>query len=64
MSEEEINATLIAATPNLRFYVGVIVLAIFAPRVDAFGYVVIAIIAVVRARGDKTTPPGIPEPGR
>ena len=38
VSEQEINAMLVATTPNLGFYVGVIVLAIFAPRVAAFGY--------------------------
>ena len=56
MSEQEINAILVATTPNLGFYVGVIVLAIFAPRVAAFGYLVIAIVAVLRARGDQAMP--------
>jgi hypothetical protein len=40
----------------------VIVLAIFAPRVAAFGYLVIAVIGVFRARGDEGTPPEIAEP--
>ena len=62
MSEQEINAILLATTPNLGFYVGVIVLAIFAPRVAAFGYLVIAVIGVFRARGDEGTPPEIAEP--
>ena len=52
VSEQEINAILLAVTPSLGFYVGVIVLAIFAPKVAAFGYLVIAIVAVLRA-----TPP-------
>ena len=52
VSEQEINAILLAATPSLGFYVGVIVLAIFAPRVAVFGYLVIAIVAVLRTRGD------------
>ena len=64
VSEQEINKILVATTPNLGFYVGVIVLAIFAPKVAAFGYLVIAIVAVLRVRGDPTTPPGIAEPGR
>ena len=59
VSEQEVTALLVKTTPNLGFYVGVIVLAIFAPRVAAFGYLVIAIVAVARARGDKTTPPGL-----
>ncbi len=32
VSEKEVNAILIATTPNLGFYIGVIVLAIFAPE--------------------------------
>ena len=63
MSEQEINAITVAMTPSLGFYVGVIVLAIFAPRVAAFGFLVIAIIAVARVRGDPTTPPGIRRSG-
>ena len=43
-----------AATPSLGFYVGVIVLAVLAPKVAAFGYLVIAILAVLRARGDQS----------
>ncbi|MBM2822728.1 MAG: hypothetical protein HW413_1474 [Thermoleophilia bacterium] len=62
VSEEEINAILIATTPNLGFYVGLLVLAVFLPKVAASGYLVIAIVAVVRAHGDKTTQPEIAEP--
>ena len=62
VSEQEINAILLATTPSLGFYVGVIVLAIFAPRVAAFGYLVIAIVAVLRARGDQATPTQTAEP--
>jgi uncharacterized membrane protein len=53
VSEREINTILIATTPSLGFYVAVIVLAIFAPKVAAFGYLVIAIVAVSRVHGDK-----------
>jgi hypothetical protein len=56
VSEQEVNAILVASTPSLGFYAGVIVLAIFAPRVAAFGFLVIAIVAVLRARGDQATP--------
>ncbi len=52
VTEKEIDAITLAATPNIGFYVGVIVLAVFAPRVAAFGYLVIAIVAVLRTRGD------------
>jgi hypothetical protein len=62
VSEQEINAILIRTTPNLGFYLGVIVLAIFAPRVAAFGYLVIAVVGVFRAHGDERTPPEMAEP--
>jgi TMEM175 potassium channel family protein len=55
VSEEEVNAILLATTPSIGFYVGVIVLAIVAPRVAAFGFLVTAIVAVLRARSDETT---------
>jgi TMEM175 potassium channel family protein len=54
VSEQEVNAILLATTPNIGFYVGVIVLAFVAPRAAAFGYLVTAIIAVLRARSDET----------
>ena len=57
VTEKEVNAILIATTPNHGFYIGVIVLAIFAPRVAAFGYLLIAIVALLRMRGDQTPPP-------
>ena len=62
VSEQEINAILVATTPNLGFYVGVIILALFAPRVAAFGYLVIAIVAVLRVHGEKAAPPEVAEP--
>lgn len=52
VSEQEINAITLTMTPSLGFYVGVIALAIFAPKVAAFGYLVIAIVGVLRAYGD------------
>ena len=53
MSIEEIKETAGTATPNLGFYVGVIALALLLPKVAVFGYLVIAIVAVWRARGDE-----------
>jgi uncharacterized membrane protein len=53
--KQEVSAILAATTPSLGFYVGVILLAIFAPQVAAFGYLVIAIVAVARAPGDQST---------
>ncbi len=52
MSEKE-NAIALSTTPNIGFYIGVIVLAVFAPRVAVFGYLVIAIVALLRMRGDR-----------
>jgi len=48
-----VKAILLQATPNLGFYIGVTVLAILAPRVAAFGYLVIALLMVARVRGDE-----------
>ena len=53
MSEKEINASAVSTTPNIGFYAGVIVLAVFVPRVAVFGYLVIAIVALLRMRGDR-----------
>jgi uncharacterized membrane protein len=62
VSEQEINAILIATSPSLGFYVAVIVLAVFAPRVAVFGYLVIAIVGVLRAHGEQARPPRIARP--
>ena len=56
VSEKEFNAIALATTPSFGFYIGVIVLALLAPRVAAFGYLFIAVAAVLRVRGDSTEP--------
>jgi uncharacterized membrane protein len=56
VSEKEFNAIALTTAPSLGLYVGVIVLAIVAPRIAAFGYLVIAVLALLRARGDMTQP--------
>jgi len=53
-SSDEVNAITRAATPSMGFYIGVIVLAILAPKVAASGYLAIAVLAVLRARGDQS----------
>jgi TMEM175 potassium channel family protein len=53
VTDEEVNAILLQATPSIGFYVGATALAIAAPRVAAFGYLVIAVVSVLRARGDE-----------
>ena len=57
VSEREFNAIAMATGPNMGFYVAVIALAILAPKVAAFGYLAVAVVAVLRARGDQTRPP-------
>jgi hypothetical protein len=39
-------------TPSIGFYVAVVFLALIAPKVAAFGYLAIAVVAVFRTRGD------------
>ena len=54
VTEDEAQAILRASTPGLVFYGAIIVLAVFAPRAAAIGFLVIAVIAVFRARGEQT----------
>ena len=55
VTEEEVNAILLRTTPGLGFYAAVIALAIVAPKVAAFGYLVIAIVAVANVRSTTIT---------
>jgi uncharacterized membrane protein len=52
VSDAEVRAIERAAAPNLGFYLVVIVVALLAPRVAAWGYLAIAIVAVARVRSD------------
>ena len=56
VTEEDVRAIVIAASPNIGLYVGLTVLAIFAPHIAAFGYLLVAILLVLRARGDSPAP--------
>jgi uncharacterized membrane protein len=53
VTDEEVTAITSAARPGLGFYAGCIALAIVAPQVAAFGYLLIAVVAILRARGDE-----------
>lgn len=53
-SEKEVAAISEQVGPNIAFYAIVVLLAIFAPRLAVFGYLLIAVIAVFRVRGDFT----------
>jgi uncharacterized membrane protein len=52
VTDDEIRAIALATTPNIGFYAAMIALAFIAPRVAIFGYLVIAIVALFRMRGD------------
>jgi uncharacterized membrane protein len=56
VSDEEVNAILIATSPSIGFYAGAIALAIVAPQIAAFGYLLIAVVGVLRVRGDAAVP--------
>jgi uncharacterized membrane protein len=55
VTEGELRSILVASSPNIAFYVVATVLAIVAPHVAAVGYLLIAIVAVVRVQGDEPT---------
>jgi uncharacterized membrane protein len=59
VDNQEVNAIALAVTPTVGFYGAIIVLAIVAPRVAAFGYLVIAIVGVLRAHGERRPPPTV-----
>jgi uncharacterized membrane protein len=54
VTDEEVRAVTLALTPHLGFYVGATVFAIFVPRGAAILYLVIAMLGVLRARGDES----------
>lgn len=53
VSDQEINAVTRAGTPNTAFFLGAVGLAAILPKVAAFGYLAIAVVALLRARGDR-----------
>jgi hypothetical protein len=53
VTDDEVSAILIASSPSLAFYAGAIALAIVAPRAAAFGYLLIAVVSILRVRGDE-----------
>jgi uncharacterized membrane protein len=52
VSDAEITVILRQSAPNIGFYVSLTVLALLLPRAAAAGYLVVAVVAVLRARGD------------
>ena len=55
VDEREIRAVTLASAPSVGFHLGATALAIATPRVAAFVYLAIAVLAVFRARPDSTT---------
>lgn len=55
VTAEDVSAMTLVTAPNMGFYVGVVCLAILAPQLAAFGYLLIAVVGVFRQRGDRTT---------
>jgi TMEM175 potassium channel family protein len=56
VTDEEVNSIRSAASPSIGFYAGAIALAIVAPRAAAIGYLLIAVLSVLRVRGDEVAP--------
>jgi uncharacterized membrane protein len=57
ITDAEVTAITQLSTPSIGFYVGVVLLALIAPKLAAFGYLPIAVIALFRQRGDPTPAP-------
>jgi uncharacterized membrane protein len=56
VSDDEVRAIAVATSPSIGFYAAFMAVAIVAPVVAAFGYLAMAIVAVLRARGDEAAP--------
>jgi uncharacterized membrane protein len=65
VGDAEVQAIGRATAPNIAFYAVVVLVAILAPRVAAFGYLVLAILVVAIARSDTVSnSPREPRRGR
>jgi uncharacterized membrane protein len=53
VSDEEVHAILLATSPSIGFYTVTIAVAIVAPQVAALGYLLIAVLGILRVRGDE-----------
>ena len=54
VSDDEVAAMTLLTAPAMGFYVVVVLIALVAPEIAAFGYLVIAVVAVFRTRGDNS----------
>jgi uncharacterized membrane protein len=57
VSDREVRAITLATSPSVGFYIGAVAVGIAAPKVAAIGYLVIAIVALLRIRGDREAAP-------
>ena len=56
VDDDEIRSIALATAPSIGVYGAMLALAFFVPRVAIVGYLVIAIIALLRMRGDSIRP--------
>lgn len=63
VTQMEVRRIQQAMAPNIGLYVGMSAFAFVAPRGAALGYLVIAVVSVVRARGDTGRSRAAAEPG-
>jgi hypothetical protein len=52
VSDDQIKSIALATAPSIGLYGAMIALAFFFPRVAIFGYLAIAIVALLRSHGD------------
>jgi uncharacterized membrane protein len=52
VSDEEVKAISLESAPNLAFYGVVVLVALIAPQIAAFGYLAIAVLGLFRSKGD------------
>ena len=57
VTDEEVAAITLRTTPGIGFYAAVLGVAFLAPQVAAFGYLLIALLAVFSQRGDRRLAP-------
>lgn len=55
VTDEEVESITKVVTPNIGFYLLIILLGLVAPQVAAVGFLVIAVVTVFRQRGDHST---------
>jgi uncharacterized membrane protein len=62
VSDSEVDAITRQTAPNIGFYAVIVLFAIVAPTIAAFGYLAIAVLVVFRSRGDYSA--ATPQPAR